>query len=74
MSKRQRRRILRPKGVTEKIDRSRVQIWRDVRAGRFPAPIQLGPNAIGWFEDEIDDWLASRPRVNWAAQPAPEAA
>ena len=72
MSKRQSRRIIRPKGVEEKIDRSRVQIWRDVRDGKFPAPIQLGPNAVGWFEDEIDDWLASRPRVAWA--PSPEAA
>jgi len=51
-----------------KSGKSRVQIWRDVRRGLFPAPIQLGPNSVAWFEDEIDDWLASRERVIYAPQ------
>jgi predicted DNA-binding transcriptional regulator AlpA len=50
--------------------KSRVQLWRDVRAGRFPAPIELGPNAIGWFRAEIDEWLASRPRRTYASSKA----
>lgn len=29
----------------------------------FPQPVRLGANAVGWYEDEIDAWLASRPRV-----------
>jgi len=33
----------------------------------FPAPVELGPNSIGWFEDEIDDWLAARRRRTYAA-------
>lgn len=48
--------------LTRKIKRSRQQTWRDIRAGEFPAPFELGPNSIGWFEDEIDEWLTSRPR------------
>ena len=66
------RRILRDPVVQERTQLSRVQRWRRVRAGTFPAPIQLGPNSIGWWEDEIEAWLAARPRVSYAA-PAPAA-
>ena len=41
---------------------ARVQIWRNIQAGTFVAPLELGPNSIGWYEDEIDAWLESRPR------------
>ena len=69
----EKRRIIRGyKNLTAKIGGSRVKVWRDVRDGLFPAPIILGPNSVGWYENEVDEWLASRPRVNYA--PAPEAA
>jgi prophage regulatory protein len=58
--------ILRDPEVKKRTKLSRVQRWRRVRKGTFPAPIQLGPNSIGWFEDEIDAWLAARPRVQYA--------
>ena len=65
------RRIVRKPAVCEKVGKSGVQVWRDVRAGKFPPPVQLGPNSIGWYEDEIDTWLASRPRRTYGA-PAPK--
>ena len=64
------RKIIRPKELSKRIRKSRVQIWRDVRAGEFPAPVSLGPNSIGWYEDEIADWLASRPRRTYGAESA----
>lgn len=64
------RSIIRDPEVKDRTKLSRVQRWRRVRAGTFPAPVQLGPNSIGWYEDEIEDWLKSRPRVSYAAQPA----
>ena len=68
------RKILRFKLVKERVPYSRIQIWRKSRDpdDDFPAPVQLGPNAIGWYEDEIDAWLESRPRVRWATDAAPE--
>lgn len=33
---------------------SRVHTGRLVRAGLFPAPIQVGPGRIAWIESEID--------------------
>ena len=64
------RKIQRDKKVQERTGLGRVQRWRRIKAGTFPAPVQLGPNSIGWYEDEIDAWLAERPRVNYAP-PAP---
>ena len=57
-------------GYEKKTGKDRVTGWRDVRAGRFPAPFELGANSIAWFEDELDDWLASRPRRTYGALPA----
>jgi len=50
------------RGICAFTGKSRVQLWRDVSAGRFPAPIELGPNSLGWVRTEIEAWLASRPR------------
>jgi prophage regulatory protein len=40
---------------------SRTSLWRAVKAGRFPAPVQLGPHAIGYRKAELDAWLAELP-------------
>ena len=49
--------------VIERTCRSRSSIYRDVKAGKFPAPISLGERAIGWHESAIDRWIAERPQV-----------
>ena len=66
------RKALRPRVVMDRTGYSRVQLWRKSRDPNddFPLPVQLGGNAIGWFEDEIEEWLATRPRLS----PAPVAA
>jgi prophage regulatory protein len=64
------RRVLREPVVHRKTRRSRTQRWRDIRKGTFPPPIELGPNSIGWFEDEIDEWLATRRRRTYGTAPA----
>ena len=41
-------------------------LWKWVKEGRFPEPIQLNPGVVNspvvWSEKEILDWLATRPR------------
>ena len=56
------RKIIRSAEVRSRTGKSRTQLWRDVRAGLFPAPVELGVNSIGWFEDEVEAWIESRPR------------
>lgn len=45
------------------VARSRAQIWRDERAGKFPKRVRIGPNAVGWFADEIAAFQEKLPRV-----------
>ena len=67
------RRIILGKAVEHRTGKGRVQRWRDIKAGKFPVPVEIGANRIGWFEDEIDAWLASRPRRTYSVETAPEA-
>ncbi len=69
--------MLRAPEVMARTGLSRVTIWRRVRAGTFPPPVELGVNSIGWTAQSIEDWLESRPRRTYGAEteaPAPEAA
>ena len=70
--------MLRPPEVMERTGLSRTTLWRRVRAGTFPAPTELGENAIGWPASSISAWLAARPQRTYGAetqyQPTHEAA
>ena len=65
--------MLRAAEVMARVGLSRTTIWRRVRAGTFPAPVELGVNAIGWHESEIAAWLESCNRRTYGA-PADAAA
>lgn len=47
----------------------RTTIWRRERAGDFPLRVRLGPASVGWVAEEIEAWIASRPRGTLATQP-----
>ena len=55
-------RILREAEVHRLTGLSRVTRWRMEREGTFPQRLRLGASAIGWREDEVLAWIASRPR------------
>jgi len=52
--------MLRKREVVRLSGLSATSIWRLVRRGDFPKPLQLAPNAIGWRAGEVMAWLASR--------------
>lgn len=52
--------ILRRPRVEDRTGLSYPTIYRHMQAGTFPQQIQLGPNSVGWIEEEIDAWIASR--------------
>lgn len=56
-------RILRAREVVTRTGLSRQTIWRLERAGEFPARVEVMKNRVGWQEEEIDTWIAARPRV-----------
>jgi predicted DNA-binding transcriptional regulator AlpA len=41
------------------------------RKGLFPRRIVLGENSIGWYADEVDEWIESRARATEAGRPSP---
>jgi prophage regulatory protein len=65
------RRIIRKPEVVRRTGYSAVQIWRFERDGLFPKRVQLGPMAVGWFEDEVLDWIQSRVRQGGKRPPVP---
>ena len=58
--------ILRFAEVRERTGLSRATVYRRVRAGTFPTPLDLGSgqghHQLGWLADEVDQWVAARPR------------
>jgi prophage regulatory protein len=55
-------RVLRRREVEAKVGHGPSWIYAEVAAGRFPRPIEIGARSVGWIEDEVDAWIASRPR------------
>ncbi len=53
-------RIIRKPELFNKIPLSDATIWRREKTGDFPKRIKLGGNSVGWFENEVDDWLAKK--------------
>ena len=56
--------IIRKRELSQKLGVSECSIWRWVRAGHFPKPIKLGPNAIGWETSAIERWLQTQRDVS----------
>ena len=58
--------ILRLPAVKARTGLSRSTIYLRISEDRFPKPVSLGDRAVGWIEEEIQDWIelqikASRP-------------
>ena len=48
------------KDLHQLLNVSRSTIWRWVREGKFPPPVQLGPNVKAWRETDLQNWLDSQ--------------
>ena len=60
--------ILRRKQVENRTGLSRSTIYLRLQEGTFPKQISLGPRAVGWLENEINEWLAERIKKRDAGQ------
>lgn len=48
------------------INFSRQHLWRMIQSGDFPKPVALGTGVSArkaWRADEVEVWIANRPRV-----------
>ena len=53
-------RILSKHQLKELVLYSPQHIARLEKAGKFPKRVQLGPNRVGWIEDEVLNWLQDK--------------
>ena len=49
--------VLRLPSVIDRTGLSRSTIYTRVREGTFPRQIPLGPNAVGWLQEEVEGWI-----------------
>ena len=54
------RKYIRPQELATMLAVHRTTLWRWVRDGHLPRPVQLGPNTVAWDLTEIEAWLAAR--------------
>jgi prophage regulatory protein len=65
------KRIERLPHVLARVGLKRSSVYAYIAAKRFPAPIRLGPNSVGWLADDIDQWIADRIRETRPTAPQP---
>ena len=61
--------VLRLPSVSAKTGLSRSSIYLRVAEGNFPKPISLGPRAVGWLEQEVEQWLSQRIALSRRSSP-----
>lgn len=55
--------IVRRRGLTEMTGLSLATLYRMIKRGEFPAPIQLSTQAVGWHLKDVMFWIESRRRA-----------
>ena len=53
-------RLLSYRDVCDRVGLSRPSIARMVRDGKFPIPVDLTGNRVGFVEAEVQDWIDAR--------------
>jgi len=54
------KRFLRVRQVTEVTGLPPSSIYDEVKKGRFPKQVPIGPHRVAWIEDEIEAWQQAR--------------
>lgn len=52
--------VLRLPDVIKKTGLSRSSIYLRIPSEDFPKPISLGGRAVGWLQQDVDDWVLAK--------------
>lgn len=64
-------RILRLEEVMNIVGLCRSTIYVEMTEGRFPRSVPLSRRAVGWYEEEINDWVDDRKNLRESNQESP---
>lgn len=53
-------RLVRIREVLQLCGLSRTTLYREIKLHGFPAPVKLSARSVGWLQDDVMQWLASR--------------
>jgi prophage regulatory protein len=51
--------VLSVRDVVRETTLSRTTVWRMVRRGEFPRPVQLSPGRVGFLREDVERWRAA---------------
>lgn len=54
------KRFIRRNEVLSKTGISASSIYNLEKSGEFPQHVMITPKCAGWYESDVDDWIASR--------------
>lgn len=60
MTQQETSKYLSDKDLANRYGVARATPWRWIQAGRFPAPVKLGPNCTRWKLADIEAWEAKQ--------------
>lgn len=61
--------ILRLREVLCKTGISKTMLYDKMQKGEFPRQVPLGARAVGWYEDETNEWIATRAALRSTQNP-----
>lgn len=53
-------RLIRLPDVMSRVGLGRSTIYRWMKEGKFPKPVQLGGHVVAWVEDEVEAWISGK--------------
>ena len=54
------KKVIRRREVEERIGLACSTIYAMMADDRFPRPVKIGRRAVGWIEEDINNWLSSK--------------
>jgi len=60
--------ILRLPAIKARTGLSRSTIYLRISKNEFPVPISLGGRAVGWLEEDVENWLAEKIEASRSAK------
>ena len=57
------RKILKIRDVVLVTGMCKTLVYRKMKEGDFPKPVRLSERSVGWREEDVDEWIRTRPSV-----------